>query len=109
MNLRFGGSGYAFTKLGVNLPAMMIKSLLGDSINEMKKTITREAIYFNERMAMDDWYAGYMSTKDYYQIREESEIRFIEDEMDPAPQKAFEREFRVKCIKKIIKKWVGKR
>lgn len=109
LNLRFGGSGYAFTKLGVNLPVMMIKSFLGESIGGMKKTIDKEALYFNERMAIDDWYSGYLSTKDFLKMREESEIKFVADEKDPIPQRKLENEFRVKRIKKIIKGWMGKK
>ena len=108
LNLRFGGSGYAFTKLGVNLPVMMIKSFLGKSIEGMKKTIDREATYFNERMAIDDWYSGYLPTKDFMKMREESEIKFVADEKDPIPQRKLEKEFRLKRIKKTIKGWMGK-
>lgn len=109
LNLRFGGSGYAFTKLGVNLPVMMIKSFLGESIDGMNKTITNESIYFNERMAVDDWYAGYMSTAEFNKIRKESAIKFIENEVDPAPQKILEKEFRIKNVKKTIKRWIGRK
>lgn len=109
LNLRFGGSGYAFTKLGVNLPVMMIKSFLGESIDSMNKTITNESIYFNERMAVDDWYAGYMSTEEFNKIREGSAIKFIENEVDPAPQKMLEKEFRIKKVKKTLKRWIGRK
>lgn len=109
LNLRFGGSGYAFTKLGVNLPVMMIKSFLGESIDSMNKSISNESIYFNERMAVDDWYAGYMSTEEFNKIREESAIKFIENEIDPAPQKMLEKEFRIKKVKKTIKHWIGRK
>lgn len=109
LNLRFGGSGYAFTKLGVNLPVMMIKSFLGESIDGMNKTITNESIYFNERMAVDDWYAGYMSTEEFNKIREGSAIKFIENEVDPAPQKMLEKEFRIKKVKKTLKRWIGRK
>ena len=108
LNLRFGGSGYAFTKLGVNLPVMMIKSFLGENVERMNNIISKEAKYFNERMAIDDWYSGYLSTNDFLKMRAESEIKFVEDDKDPAPQKILEKEFRIKRIKKTLKGWFGK-
>lgn len=109
LNLRFGGSGYAFTKLGVNLPIMMIKSFLGESVEGMNKMIVKEAKYLNERMAIDDWYSGYMSTNDYLKMKSESEIKFVESNEDPVPQKMLEKEFKIKRIKKTIKRWIGKK
>lgn len=101
INLRFGGSGYAYTKTGVNLPVMMIKSFLGESIKEMNQTITNRATFFNENMAMEDWFSGYMSTKEFKQISKETDIHFVYDENDPAPQKEFEKVFRKKHLKRI--------
>ena len=109
LNLRFGGSGYAVTKMGVNLPVMMIKSFLQESIEGMKQTITGESTFFNERMAIDDWYGGHLSTKEFNKIRKESDIKFIEDETDPAPQKVLNKEFRAKRVKKTIKRWIRKK
>ena len=109
LNLRFGGSGYAFTKLGVNLPVMMMKSFLGEDIQDMNKAINQTAFYFNERMAIDDWYGGYISTEKYYQLRDASEIKFVACDNDPLPQKRLEKEFRMKRIKKTIKGWMGKK
>lgn len=109
LNLRFGGSGYAFTRSGVNLPVMMMKSILGENLDGMNKTITSESTYFNERMAYDDWYNGHMTTDELNKIRKESEIKFIENETDPAPQKMLDKEFRIQRIKKTIKGWMGRK
>ena len=109
LNLRFGGSGYAFTKLGVNLPVMMMKSFLGESIDGMKKSITSESTYFNERMAVDDWYAGHISTEEFYKIRNESAIKFIENEKDTTPQRILDIIFKLKRVKKAMKGWHGRK
>ena len=98
LNLRFGGSGFAFTKMGVNLPVMMMKSFRGESLDGMEKTITGKAIYFNERMAIDDWYFGYLTTEEFRKTRSESDIRFVEDAGDPMPQRVLEKEFKNKMI-----------
>ena len=109
MNLRFGGSGYSFTKMGVNLPVMMMKSLLGESIEDLNQEVTDSATYFNERMAVDDWYGGFMTKEDLFKYREESVIKFVADEDDPGPQRILEKEYRKKRIKKMIKGWIGKK
>lgn len=109
INMRFGGSGYAYTKTGVNLPVMMIQSFLNHNITGLDKRITKSATFFNERMALDDWEHGYISTREFKQLQKDSEIKFLYDENDPGPQKAFDREYRRIWIKKTIKRLVGKK
>ncbi len=91
MNLRFGGSGYAVTKMGVNLPAMMVKSFSGESIVDMNKEVTKRATFINERMCTDDWYQGFLTTEQYHRMIKDSDICFVADEQDPSPQKALEK------------------
>ena len=103
VNLRFGGSGYAVTKMGVNLPAMMVKSMTGESLEGLKKNVTGEAVYANERMCIDDWYNGYLSRKEYWRILQNADIRFVPDTEDPLPEEAYERYFQMRRRRKIIK------
>ena len=109
LNLRFGGSGYAFTKMGVNLPAMLIKHFSGEGTEDMNKVVQGSSSYFNERMAIDDWDAGFISLKELIRIRDDSDIRFVEDEDDIFPQKRLKKEFLIKRLKRPLKKWVGRR
>lgn len=102
-NLRFGGSGYAIIKMGVNLPAMMVKYLTGESIEDMNRYISGTAIYANERMCMDDWSYGYISKKEYHRILDGSDIRFIPDDNDPLPEQAYQKKIRTMRFKKAIK------
>lgn len=109
VNLRFGGSGYAVTKMGVNLPAMMVKYLTGGDVADMNLSILGSAVYANERMCMDDWYHGYITKEEYHGILEGSDIRFVPDNNDPLPEKAYQREYRIKTLKKYVKdglKWL---
>lgn len=102
-NLRFGGSGYAITKMGVNLLAMMVKYLTDESIEDMNRYISGTAIYANERMCMDDWSYGYISKKEYHRILDGSDIRFIPDDNDPLPEQAYQKKIRTMRFKKAIK------
>ena len=109
LNLRFGGSGYAFTKMGVNLPIMMMKFFSGEDYKDMNKAVSGTALYFNERMAIDDWYGGFIPLKDYLKYRKDSEIMFVEDDKDKAPQRVLMRRFGISLIKKTFRKWTGRR
>ena len=108
LNLRFGGSGYAYTRLGVNLPVMYLKYLLGESLDKLKTAITSTATYLNERIAIDDWYSGFISTKEFRNLEDRADIRFIQDDKDPIPQKVLSREFETMKVKRMIKKCLGR-
>ncbi len=108
MNLRFGGSGYAVTKMGVNLPAMLVKSLRGENIDSMSKEVKGTATYVNDRMCLDDWYGGYISTHEYYHLINTSDIVFVNDSEDKGPQREFNREYRIAFIRRAVKKLLGR-
>jgi len=106
LNLRIGGSCYAVTQMGVNLPGMMVKYLYGEDISTMPKAIEGKAIYVNERMLMDDWFCHYITTRDYYKIMKSADISFVKDKNDPLPFKFYQKEFCQRRIKRIIPKAV---
>ena len=87
LNLRIGASGNAITQMGVNLPAMFVKSMLGEGTDDFKKEITASATYINERMCMGDWLAGMISTKTLHGILNSGDIQFVRDEDDTRPQR----------------------
>lgn len=106
MNLRFGGSGYAVTKMGVNLPAMMVKSFYGKDISDMRKTVVGEAVYVNERMCLDDWSNGYITQNEYQRYMKTADIHFIQDDDDPQPQKAYQKVFFLQRLLMPLKKCI---
>lgn len=106
LNLRFGGSGYAVTKMGVNLPAMMVKCLCGESYTEMPQHVTTTATYANERMCIDDWCYNYITEEECRQMISNADIQFVYDENDPGPEKALERQMKLLRIKRKLKKWM---
>lgn len=108
MNLRFGGSGYAVTKMGVNLPGMLVKHFNGESLNGMQKSITTIATYANERICFDDWYNGYITYNDLKKMLSSVDILFIKDSNDMMPQKVFRRNLLFYFYKRIIRKLLRK-
>lgn len=111
MNMRFGGSGYAYTKMGVNMPAMLVQYLYGNSI-EMNQSINNTAVYVNERMCFDDWNNGFITIKDYYHYLETTDIRFVPDKKDPKPgmiyRKMFVRRLLINRLKRIYRNIITK-
>ncbi len=104
LNLRFGGSGYSITKMGVNLPVMLVKSLLGESLEGMNKMISGTAYYSNERMCIDDWSYGYISKEECLHMILSADIHFILDEEDLAPQKKLNAFVVLQGMKRIMRK-----
>lgn len=87
MNLRFGGSGYAYTAMGANLPAMMVNYFQGKDIMEMPCEVKETASYVNERMCIDDFLHGYINENEYHEIINSAQIHFVFDDSDPGPQR----------------------
>ena len=104
MNLRFGGSGYAMTKMGVNVPAMMIRYFTGEEWNADNQTFSDSKTYVNERLCFDDWNRGLISWKDYSRIMDESRIHFVQDRSDRGPGVAYRRMVIGRRVVKGIKK-----
>ena len=90
MNFRYGGSGYAYTALGVNLPEMMVRSFLGDSVDWNQK-VSGSGVFVNERMCRGDWVEGYVSSFQFRQSLRGADISFIADPDDPEPLKRFKK------------------
>lgn len=104
LNLRFGGSGYAITKMGVNLPVMFVNHLLGkEDVDSYSSAINGSSCFINERMCMDDYLSGYLSEKDLWQIINASPIKFIYDDVDTAPFIRFKRYCRIQRLNRFRK------
>jgi biotin carboxylase len=106
MNFRYGGSGYAYTAMGVNLPDMLVRTLTGKTIEGMQRQITREAVFVNERMCKDDWVGNYISTKELAQLLRSADVSFVIDTEDTKPQKIFYKSLRnpIVNLKRIVKR-----
>lgn len=109
LNLRLGGSGYAIMRMGVNLPAMFVKSLLGIPVDDMPQAINSSATFVNERMWIGDWQSGFITTKECYKYLRESDISFVNDSEDTGPQKALSRVLMLSHVGRIVKHIIGKK
>lgn len=106
LNIRIGASGTVINKMGVNLPVMFVKSILGKEIGDSKREISTSAIFVNERMCIDDWLSGILSTNKLHHIINSATILFIKDNEDSSPYEVLAKEIRLNTFnyKRIIKR-----
>ena len=108
LNLRIGGSGSAVVQMGVNLPEMLVRTMLGRSLVGMKKEISSSAVYVNERIVVENWYYGYLTTKELINILHSSSISFVKDKHDPLPGFIFKKRLIMMWLKRFLKKYLKK-
>ena len=104
LNIRYGGSGYAVVKMGVNIPAMYVESLVRKKEEDFDKRIESSAVFTNERMCFNDLNNGLMTPCVYNHYIRTSDILFIKDEDDRAPFKVFQKT----VFKAKLKYWPNK-
>ena len=109
INLRFGGSGYAVTQMGVSLPAMYVKTLMGESLDGMPDTLHCDKTFTNERLCLDDWYRGFETTGQYFHYLRSADIRFLENPEDKGPERAYRRRFVKSYFRRALKRLIGRR
>lgn len=109
LNLRFGGSGYAYTAMGANLPALWVKSLMGEDISAESCAVTSTASYVNERMCLEDYLHGYLGRKEAKAIIRKADISFVRDRNDLGPYRKMRREFPVLWFRKHRLQWKKKK
>lgn len=88
LNLRFGASGFAITKMGVNLPEMLVCNLLGKAYDG-KTSVGKSAVFVNEKVVNDDMLNGFMSLWGSDKLVKSADFTFINDADDVKPYAKF--------------------
>ncbi len=106
INFRIGGSCHAVTAAGVNIPAMMVGNMMNQALVGDINPINRTYTFVNERMCLDDFFQGYISSSSYHRFINSADISFVTDTEDPTPAEAFKREYNGKLfsLKRIVKR-----
>lgn len=104
LNLRYGGSGYAVTRVGANLPALFVSLLSGQTKELPFMSVTKSASFVNERMCIDDWSFYYLTSKEMKRIINASDIHFVYDDKDPGPQKKLGKYIALQRFKRVLRK-----
>lgn len=99
MNMRYGASGYALFKEGINLPEVLYHSLIGQPENSVSD-LSHRSSFMNERVCVDDWFAGCVSFSELRKELDNKEKGFVFEIDDMAPYR---------CLKKRIVSMIPKR
>ena len=89
LNLRFGASGYAITKQGINLPNLLVQKLLGKEEAVVYPSDAPNPVFVNEKVCYEDYLAGYIDGNEKKKIVSLASFGFIKDENDKGPWIAF--------------------
>ncbi|MBR6477383.1 MAG: ATP-grasp domain-containing protein [Lachnospiraceae bacterium] len=103
MNFRFGASGYAVTHAGVNLPELLIDTLLGKEVDFSKVPEVPKKTFANEKVCCQEYVDKTMDWKATVNSIREVDFTFVENAEDPGPGKAFWKWARNYRMKRLIK------
>lgn len=101
LNLRWGGSGEAVTRMGINLPAMYVELLRQGKPVNPNLEIDNTSTYVNDRMCYQDWITNNISFKEMIVQLKSADIRFIPHPEDKGPEFAFISSILRNCCYKI--------
>lgn len=104
LNLRFGGSGYAITKSGLNLPGMYADyKLLDKPIDFDAKVDQPGKVFVNERILLDEYVRGRLSAKEAKNLLSRAEIFFMKSDEDRPSSKHFKRFGPVATVTRLVR------
>ena len=103
MNLRMGGSCYAVTMAGANLPAALADMIYHNS-DEGPEDIVASVCFESELIDIDNYIKGFISYRDMKRHLAGGQAHFIQSDEDPEPWNALKKKCRVWIAKKGLRK-----
>lgn len=104
LNLRFGASGFAFTKCGANLPGMFADYMLMNKPIDKDCHIDRPGrIFLSEKVMLDEYVESFCTRKDMKNVMDRVDIRFIQDDNDPRPYRHFRKFYPLAAIVRKVR------
>lgn len=92
LNMRFGASGYAVTKCGVNLPGMFADYMLFNKPIDMDCQVKEtDKLFISEKVMLDEYANSYITMDELKKYMDEVDIHFVKNEEDPKPYKHFKK------------------
>lgn len=103
LNMRFGASGYAVTKAGINLPGMfadyMLKGKPIDLDCQLKET---GQTFVSEKVLIEEYVKGRLSRSKLKSYIRDVDIHFIMDEDDKAAYRHFKKFYPIAILMKYL-------
>ena len=104
INLRCAGSIYGFVKAGANLPALFVKSLLGDPWDPSEAEVTYGKTFFYDKVGWEDLILGLCSREEFNHYLAVSDYTFMKDPDDPVPGELLYADMEKDCKRNRIKR-----
>lgn len=108
INLRSGGPNFAYFLSGVNLPALVVKHLYGESCGELPKSVReygRSFVY--EKVAWEDYIYSHISRRKLRERIFSADFTLLCCDADKKPGRIFRRRIRLSAIKHRLKMLLG--
>ena len=102
-NFRLGNSGVATLLNGINLPAMLVDSLLGKNV-DLCAPVFEQKFFVDERVLIKKYWSKDISWNEYKNNLKKADLCYIQNNEDSQPFKVFNNGiFMSKCIRIINK------
>lgn len=103
VNMRFGASGYAITKCGVNLPGMYADYVLfGKPIDTNCKMAEVDKTFVSEKVMIDEYLNNFITKADMKNIMDSVDIHFVKNDQDPQAYKHFKKFYWIVAVMRKI-------
>ena len=103
LNFRSSGVGYAVTQAGVNLPAMFVQRLTGQSGIADDK-IEYGLCFLYDKAAYEDYIFGHITRDDFENYKDTADFTMLFDDLDTEPSRLFLIEMQKKKKKAALNK-----
>ena len=108
LNLRFGASGYAITRCGVNLPGMFADYMLFGKMFDKNCKITNSGKRFvSEKVLLEEYAKGRVSKKKFRECMNEADIYFIKNSEDKQAYRHFRKFYLIAACMRIFNRMRG--
>ncbi len=102
LNMRFGGSGYAITRSGVNLPGMFADYMIqGKPLDPAVRLENPGKRFVSEKIMIEEYMTGYLTWSQVRKLRKDVDIHFIEDDVDKAAYRHFRKFYLIATLMRV--------
>lgn len=96
LNLRYGASGYAVTKSGVNLPGMFADYMCLDKPIDLNCKIQDPSkLFISEKVMIEEYMHSFISFEDIEDRMNKVDIHFVKNDEDPKPYEHFSKFYKI--------------
>lgn len=108
VNLRSGGTNYAYFLNGVNLPDIFVKAITGNRHNSNEEKIEcfgKTFVY--EKVLWEEYIYSHITKQELNKCIDEADFTLLVNEADPKPGNCFYKRIRLSALKHRLKRLIG--